>query len=260
MWKKNRSNPDEKLEALYELGLKCYDHGNLRDAVKIFYDMTDVVVSCNKWYALANTMLGHCHTLLQDYPKASLHLDFALNTAMRLEHQSLLAMIYNHFSIYFLEIGLVEPAERMIQSAYDINRELERHHAMAMNYGNLGHICLMKKDYAGAFEIFKKALQKSDESQWHASRSVHLSNLGLWYAMTNEIDIAIKYYQMSLKIDLEYDHRLGKIEDYIHLGMLYQSKHDYWQAKVYFDAALEIAKELRLVNKINLIREILKGQ
>lgn len=127
-------------------------------------------------------------------------------------------------SVYYVNLGFY----------YDIKKDVDnakKYYEMASELGNidgirnLGNFYYYKEDYDEAEEQYNKGIELGDKYA--------VSNMGvLYYCKYNNIDMAIKYWEMAIK--------LGDIVSMFNMGVLYETINDIDKAEINYKIASDL--------------------
>ena len=109
----------------------------------------------------------------------------------------------------YLELGMLEEAEREIQAALSIIREIGDERGVGYCESALGDIDRSREDYAEASEHYQKAIQVQEQHEIHDELVESLSSLALTHLAQGDLDTAFEISERAQQL-------LQDLENYSH--------------------------------------------
>jgi serine phosphatase RsbU (regulator of sigma subunit) len=157
-------------------------------------------------------------------------------------------MVQAMLSLYYKNIGELGTAQECVTKAISSLRNDNRYfHFLAAAYFQGGAINLMLQDYDVALEFLHKGLAHS-LGQEGVFEGRFLSGIGNVYKDKNELEVALEYFQKSLKFLEGKNNLVLESKNYSDIGSYYYKKDNYEMALEYQLKSLAIRKELRQSN------------
>lgn len=154
-----------------------------------------------------------------DYPAMGEAAAAAIALYEQLGDRTGLAQAQNALGIVKHLFGNTEEAEALFRQSLEVSRELGNHRDAAHSLSNLGAIALdQRADYAEAMRIFEECYRLSREIGDRRSESIDLSNMASAAFFLGDVDRAISFSRMALKMsrDLQIEPLVGS--ELIQLG------------------------------------------
>lgn len=109
-----------------------------------------------------------------------------------------------------------------------------------------------------ASQSYQEAFSLAWSLEQYATAGDALKKLGKLYQDYQQLDSALKIYDELIKIEQQSYNLYGLMNTYDQIGIIYQQKQDYVQARKFFEKALEIARNIKykenyFITKINQI-------
>ncbi|MGF1988845.1 MAG: CHAT domain-containing protein [Nostoc sp. ZfuVER08] len=182
---------------------------------------------------------------LGDLSSAQKSLEQALVIYRQLKNPAQEARVLANLGAICNYVGKFSQAIEYLQQALKFVEEAQDYYLMAGCFGNLGVAYRNLGDYARSIEFGKKCLTIQQRNQDLSGQLGALEIIGISYQYLGEYDEAIKYHLRCLEIG----HQLqdpGTIAKILgNLGIVYDAKRDYNQAINYQQQSLEISRQIQ---------------
>ncbi|MFH2094431.1 MAG: tetratricopeptide repeat protein [Bacteroidota bacterium] len=165
-----------------------------------------------------------------------------LNKAMG-NHKGIIASLRN-ISICHHFLGDADKELMYDMEALDMAKELGDSVEMAVTFNNIGTVYFNLKDYSKALEYHTLAYDLFMRANNMKGIAEALANIGLNEVFKSEYDSASVHLYKSLSIANQSDYMLLVKTIYQYLSVLYEKKHDFKQAGIYFRKYLVIKDSL----------------
>ena len=199
-------------------------------------------VEDNQLHGIIDSELGGCYVELNVSDSALYYYKRALIYTKMFGDQQKVAIGYNNISIAYYRVGNYEKAIEWQLVAIKAKENLGDTISLATSLNNAGSFFLKVKKFTQAKRYLSKSFRLlNDESKMAGFSAL---NLGICYKMTGDLDSALYYYNMAIKIytRLGLESNIGKA--YSNIGGVYEGKRDYGKALEYMQKSLETSKKL----------------
>lgn len=141
---------------------------------------------------------------------------------------------------YLSELGEIDQAERICQSALPGLRELDMLRDQALCYFEMGVIANYRGEYEESKYLLEQSLEISQRLQEQEYTGVTLLWLGWVYYQLGETEKALELFQLSHSIFISLNNDWGGAFALSKLGLIYDELKDYQKAIDYHDQARQI--------------------
>ena len=197
--------------------------------------------------AALHVLRGNSHLSISEYNEAEADYQESLKLAQRIspakDAAQARAAALGGLGIVHRHRGDLDKAEKQLNQALDIQRQIGDLLGEANQLGNLGNVYLQRGDVEKAEEHHKDALKLHREIGDRLGEAQNLGNLGLVYAERGELEKAEEHHQKALEIDREIGNRLGEASNLGNLGIVYRRRGELEKAQQHYQQALEIDRE-----------------
>lgn len=143
-----------------------------------------------------------------------------------------------------LTLGYHEDAKRFFFQALNIEKSLESHIGMAINYANLGSIYLKNNDFDSAMWYYQKSYDENVLANSNIGKSLSCNHLGNVYEAQNKLEQAADYYQNAYDVAYKDNDIWHKLVAYINLGRVSLKLNNLQRAQQFLNDALLMAKNI----------------
>ncbi|PCH69325.1 MAG: hypothetical protein COC01_01575 [Bacteroidetes bacterium] len=116
---------------------------------------------------------------------------------------------------------------------------------LADAYNNIGHIYKIQGEIEKALEYLFLCLKIREEIKDKEGMAQSYNNIGGIYYVQEEIEKALEYYFLSLKIREEIKDKIGMAISYNNIGFIYDDQGEIEKALKYYFLSLKIFKEIK---------------
>ena len=249
--------------AYLHLGNSSIIAGNYKKALAyfsmaqtLFENESSEVLDVKKGLAKAYGSIGIVFSEQSNYAQA---LNFYLKAARIYEAINDLpkcAKVYNNIGIvYKSELEDFKALSYFIK-AQKIQEQLKDPN-IGITYTNIANGYLKQKDLEKAFDFYTKAKTSLDANPNPRALGEWFNNIGLFYKSKNIPAKAIQSWQMSIVTFNSIDDKFGVADTYLYLGQLYLEQHQLKDAFDNAQLALQLSKELGILEQTMLAEELL---
>ena len=164
-------------------------------------------------------------------------------------------------AIHYSQRNYIEALE-YYKKSLEIDRKLNDKQGITKSFNNIGVVYYDLKNFPEAIKYYKKSLKIKKELGDIKGISVSYNNLAEIYEEQNKLQLALEYHKKSLKLKAKTSgNDLGAKSStcitYFNIGTVYLKMKNIDKALNYTLKALDIAKELQLLDRQKEIYEIL---
>ena len=212
---------------------------------KTFYKRAEVLaqpIRDIQLYALIDSELGGCYVDLNISDSALYYYKRALIYTKLFGDKQKIAIGYNNISIAYFRVGNYEKAIEWQLNAIKAKESLKDTISLATSLNNVGSMFIKLKKYTQAKRYLSKSFRLlNDESKISGFSAL---NLGICFKMTGNLDSALHYYNVALKIytKLGLESNIGKA--YSNIGGVYEAKKELTKALEYMQKSLVTSKKV----------------
>lgn len=247
--------------------------------------------------AKANIWLGKCESTRARYPKALDHLLEALDIyleeqdsleiadiyknlaniysnhendkeAMRYYNQAMEiyesigdasgkgAIMNNIGTVYLYIEDKLDSAYYYLDQSRLINLELNDKSALAINYINIGYVFAMREDYDSAIEYWQKCYDIAEGIDIKETMSTALINMGDTYMYLGDYSKAEQSVQAGLEIAASEGYRYNEYIGFYTLGEINERKEDYKESVKWYLKAEVVYNELRNSETLSALMDV----
>ena len=149
--------------------------------------------------------------------------------------------------------GELEAAQKSLEQALIIYRELKDYSQEAIILSNLGAVCNQLGKFSQAIEYLKQSLKFAQEIKASFLKASVLGNLGVAYRNLGDYARAIEFGEKCLLIQQKNQNLSGQLGALNIIGIAYHFLGEYDEAIKYLLRSLEIAHQLQVPRKLAII-------
>lgn len=197
--------------------------------------------------------LGANYVRLDRNEEAIINLTKALKYADAIHNKSLSSKILNAKAIIYKNMGQLEKAKSIYNSAIEINKKLKDTSSLAIIYNGKGIVLLKQDSINKALELFNTSLKYGEIAENIALVSYQYRNIGTVLKEKKNYQEAEKYHFKALEIRRKVKQELaigGSLND---LGEIYLETNQLDKSEKHFLGALTIFKKLKAITSQNFI-------
>lgn len=213
--------------------------------------------------AVALWQLGLSNFNMSKYEKAMPYLFDSINLSQRQSICDLQLLTYLTIGDIYFDIGEYEKSLDYYNSAEKLAKIITNsknyfkdsfEYYAAKIYNRIGEIYRILCCYEDAIIYYNLAANLDSKLNYKATFGVVLCNLGnVEYHLSN-YDKALEYLSESLTFLMDNDYKIGIVEAYGLIALIYEKKSNYEECEKYFSKALDISSEIDYVySKIDLL-------
>lgn len=235
-------------------------------------------------------LIGVCHELLADYPKAMKFLSEAIKLSQSLGEQRIMGDALNCVGIINDNLSNYSNALKSYFKSLKIYEELHENKKIAIVLSNIGLIYTNIKDYRNALKFYSHALDIAEEEDDEESLLVTNINIGLTHNLLGNFEESLKFlydalglaekrndkrrtsialdhiaetqiqihnipeayrlFEQSRAIKLELDDKKGLVKIYGTIGQMKLLEDSIEEARMNLQKALDIATELKMKKSV----------
>ena len=227
------------------MGIKAFEHGNLRTARDYFELALKKGRECgNKAFeGTVYNNLGLVYWSLGESRKAFEFYQPSLNIATETGDKSLKGSVYNNLGNAYKSFGESRKAIEFLQLSLTIATETGNKRLEGSVYNNLGGVYLALAESRKAIQFFQLSLTIATETGNKCLEGSVYNNLGSAYDSLDESRKAIEFCQLSLTIATETGNKSLEGSVYNNLGTAYNSLGEFRKAIEFCQLSLTIATE-----------------
>lgn len=242
----NGTKNNQRVQAYicYYFGFIYRIENDLNNA-KVFFKKAEALAQPlrnNQLHGLIDVELGGCCDELNMFDSALYYYKRALIYSKQFGDKQMTAIGYNNISIAYFRKGNYEKAIEWQLNAIKAKEGLKDTISLATSLNNVGSMFIRLKKYAQAKRYLSKSFRLlNDESKIAGFSAL---NLGICFKKMGNLDSALFYYDVALKIytKLRLESSIGSA--YTNIGGVYEAKLNYHKALEYMQKSLEISKRV----------------
>jgi len=203
-------------------------------------------------FALMN--VGKAYFKISKYEKAMPYLFDSIKLCQKQSICDLQLLTYLSIGDIYFDIGEYEKSLDYYNSAEKLSKiftnsknyykDVSFEFYAAKIYNNIGEIYRILKCYDDAIIYYNLAASLDRKLGYKATFGVVLSNLGNVEYQLGNYDKALEYLYESLGYLIENDYKVGIVEAYGIVALIYEKKENYEECEVYFSKALDISSKI----------------
>jgi tetratricopeptide (TPR) repeat protein len=122
-------------------------------------------------------------------------------------------------------------------------------------YTGIGWVYQQQGEYGKAFDFYNKAVNLSRETNDKLNEAVAIRKLALWYIDKEDYGKALELLTESSEINRQrqhiYEHRYNLACDYFDIGLVFENKDDFVNAKEFYQKSQALFEKLKLKNELS---------
>jgi pentatricopeptide repeat protein len=168
------------------------------------------------------------------------------------------AKVYNNIGIVYKSESADFKALTYFIKAQKIQEQLKDQN-IGITYTNIANAYSKLKDFDKAFDYYNKAKTSLDANPNPRALGEWFNNFGLFFKANNKADAAIKNWNLAITTFKSIDDKFGLADTYIYLSQLYLDQNKLQDASANANQALQLAKELGILEQIMLSEKLLSS-
>lgn len=185
------------------------------------------------------------------------------NNYSKITKERILAISKSNIGIVYYYIGDYEQANSNFFDALDIYEKLiqsnnqsviiEGKHGVALSFLSIGVVNFAQENYEVALDYYNKSLKINLELENDFGLADCYNNIGTVYVKQNKLDNAIEHFLLALEYNKKIQNETGISACYTNIAIIYIKKKDYEESEKYYLKSLEIEKKLDNKYGISLV-------
>lgn len=168
------------------------------------------------------------------------------------------AKVYNNIGVVYKSQSADFKALTYFIKAQKIQEQLNDPN-IGITYTNIANGYVKLKDFDKAFEYYNKAKTSLDANPNPRALGEWYNNFGLFFKANNKPEAAIKNWNLAIVTFKSIDDKFGIADTYIYLSQLYLEQNKLQLAFVNATQALQLAKELGILEQTMLSEKLLSS-
>ncbi len=245
-------NSTVDLAIIDNLIANCYNDLNLYDSAIHYYMQSAKNIDSATNPALLATNYNNVANVYDNLGEAKKTLNYylkALPLFEKLDQMENYAITTNNIGIIFLDLEQQEKAIGYFKKAAKINLKAENIFNLCNNYNSLGIAFKELQQYDSATYYTLKANDIADNSNYEYLQAQSGHNLASIYLETGDLNSAVKFFKLSLKICNKLDINKGKVFNMIGLGTAYTKLDKFELADNHLVSGLKLCRELNFISQ-----------
>ena len=208
------------------------------DSLKTVLKVTPISEKAAIFNALSEEILSDSAEYSSEFADSALKIAKKFN----LKSEELKALINLGEAAYFS--NKMNNAKNYYRQALALSFDLKDSSLIAINYDNIGYVCLELSDYQGAFNNFNKSLEFERLRGSEIEIAQALNNVGLAFDYLGKYKNALNCYLEALKIDENHYNKEGISTSSNNIGNIYVTWGNNEKALFYYLKSLKIEEGL----------------
>jgi len=192
--------------------------------------------------AYINEGIGYC--VKGNYPNGLDNFLKALTICLQLGNKHSAASVYSNIATIYDQQGDYKKALEYNEKALSSAREIKYRQLEANTLGNMGVIFREQNDFPKALDYYNQSLAINKDLGNKGEMAIQLGNIGNIYLYRKEYTEALKYSIQASVLDRQSGDKSSLGYQLDNIGTIYLGLKNYKQAKIQFDSALDIAKQI----------------
>jgi adenylate cyclase len=229
-------------KGLYNEAMKVYT-----EELKIQQELGD-----QKRMAASFMQVGSVYFYIANYPMALENYIKGLKIAEEIKDRISISKISNNVGKVYCNTGDYTEALKYYSEALKIYEDMGDKEGVAKECCGIGDIYYSQKNYENAILYFNKSLKISEENGMKRMAATCYIDLGESYTAMGKYNEALQNQLEGLKISEEINDQYITVHIKKSLGWTYYSLHKWDESRKYLNEALAKAKEIRLIEGIEI--------
>ena len=238
----------EEIFQLMQQGKKQVHYSQFIDALKTLEQGLNLALEINHpmWITVSFNNIGEVYRQQGQYLLAKNNFERAREHSKKIlkERRFFEGMILNNLGGISYYLGEYSEAQKFLEDALAIHRQIDNKAGEAMSYTNFGGLYDSQSQYFRALEFHQQALEIHRELGDRFGEATTLNNIGVVYNNSDDYEQALANHQEAFDIFQEIGNPLGKGRSLMNMGLVYQKQGKYSQAMEFFKQANTIFKEI----------------
>ena len=238
----------EEIFQLMQQGKKQVHYSQFIDAINTLEQGLNLALEINHpmWITVSFNNIGEVYRQQGQYLLAKNNFERAREHSKKISKERLFfeGMILNNLGGIYYYLGKYSEAQKFLEEALGIHRQIGNKAGEAMSYTNLGGLYDSQSQYFRALEFHQQALEIHRELGDRFGEATTLNNIGVVYNNSDDYEQALANHQQALDIFQEIDNPVGKGRSLMNMGLVYQKQGKYSQALKFCKQANTIFQEI----------------
>jgi len=243
----NKLSPGKSYSFIYKLGDIAISLGELKAAYEIYSSLVFMLRKNNEdesLLAYSILALANISARQAGFDSAILQARKCIKLFESLNDNTGIAKAENLIGTIYAEQGKPRPAKNHFERGLDVLDDKGDKNSVAMFEVNLGILYNITGKFDLSYTNFQRALVKYEELKNHQRVAEVRHNLGMVHLKKLQVDNALKEFDLSLRISLEYRLLPTLAITYISKGELYTLADDLTLATAYTDKGLSVSYDI----------------
>jgi len=206
--------------------------------------LSHLVVTSDENHAEALRKLTIYFFTKESYQKALEYAELGIKDAKRINNQPIIGQLTLIKAYIYLNWGLTQKAVLAFADAKRIGETIKDSEITIGGYHGIGRAYIELKMYKEAIREFHQGLKIKDDSLSIEPNPVFYNALGMAYQEYDDLDSAIYYFKIFLKISQQKNDSVNMLYALVNIGEANNLSGNYEQAIGYFDQAGDLNKFL----------------
>lgn len=224
------------------------------DLAKGFNDTSEMIHACNSLGTNFRRIGAFSEAM--NYHNTALELVNQMSDTLSFQARKNKTVTLNGIGNISITLGYYEDAKRLFFEALNIEKSLESHIGMAINYANLGSIYHKNNDYDSAMWYYQKSYDENVLANSNVGISLNYNHFGNVYEAQGKLNEAAEAYQKAYEIAYKDNDIWHRLVAYISLGRVNLKLNDWHSAQKLLNEALEMAKNIEAKESLVDIYEL----
>ncbi len=209
-----------------------------RELIKEEYDKS--------YSAYNHQCLAQVYRMQGYYPRAIEEIDQAIETYRKEGALNKEASCLSTKGLILWRSGNIDDARKGLLQALEMAVQINNQSLMAGCYNNLGLVYKDMEQYEAAIDCFNKSQAIREKICELSNISSSIFNLGMVYLEIGRLDAGEKYTYNAMKLFKRYGDGAGEAMAMTNLGELFYHKEEYGKALEYFESSIVLKQKLNL--------------
>lgn len=206
---------------------------------------------------LCNTLnnIGYSYLMKADYPKANEYFFKSLKVAEASGNERVMGNCLINIGAVYFEMEKFDLAEEYLHKCYESRKKTNNRQGLAAVLLNFTELYKVQGKYALALEKGQESITYSEPIGYFPNMAEAYSSMSGCYLKLGKADSAVFYARKAVDISREKKIKNTLPGNLVSLGNALAEKKSFEEAKINFEEALAIAKEIGRKNEIKSIYE-----
>ena len=183
-----------------------------------------------------------------NYPKALEYYLKSVKIYEKLEDETQSAKIYNNIGVAYQSQFQIEKALEYFLISLKIQKKFDNPN-IGITQTNIANIYFALKEFDKAIAFYTDAKKSIDKYPNPRALGEWYNNIGAYYKMINEGDLAFENWQNAIQTFKSIDDKFGLADTYAYLAQYYLDKNEIEQALAMVNIAISLAKDIQILEQ-----------